>query len=61
MDFSDIQYETTAFLTLRTTYNHCVRLRLSNDLRQVVLGQVPHQGRELPVLKLANVKDISLD
>lgn len=26
MDFSDMQHETAAFLTRRTTYNHCVRL-----------------------------------
>lgn len=50
MDFSDMQHETTAFLTRRTTYNHCVRLRLCRDLRQVVLGQEPHQWREASLL-----------
>lgn len=38
MDFSDMPHETAAFLTRTTTYNHCVRLRLCPDLRQVVLG-----------------------
>lgn len=41
MDFSDMQHQTAAFLARRTTYNHCVRLRLCPDLRQVVLGQEP--------------------
>lgn len=31
---------------MSTTYNHCVRLWLSCDLRQVVLGQVPRQRWE---------------
>lgn len=53
MDFTDIQHKTTAFLTQSTTYNHCVRLRLCCDLRQVVLGQGPHQWRESPMLTLA--------
>lgn len=53
MDFSDIQHETAAFLTQSATYNHCVRLQLCSDLRQVVLGQVPHQWRESSVLKQA--------
>ena len=38
---------------MSTTYNHCVRLRLSSDLRQVVFGQVPHQRLESLVLNLA--------
>lgn len=53
MDFSDILHETTAFLTQSTTYNHCVSLQLCSDLRQVVLGQVPHQWQEPSVLKQA--------
>ena len=41
--------KTTAFLTASSTYNHRVRLRLGSDPRRVVLGQVPHQGREAPL------------
>ncbi|CAB1424997.1 unnamed protein product [Pleuronectes platessa] len=45
--------KTTAFLTASTSCNHCVRLRLGSDPRPVVLGQVPHQWRESPALKVA--------